>query len=168
MLVGAKALVIVGGESAASVAEAVRPVPPLVELTAPVVLTRFPAAVADTLTEIVQLLLAATEPPLRLIEVDVEVAPLTVPPQLFESEGVVATCRPVGKLSLTARPVRVTVLPVGFVMVSVIVVFEPVPTGMLLAANDLVMVGGISTARVAEAVPPVPPFVELTLPVVLV
>ena len=115
-----------------------------------------------------QLLLAATEPPLRLIDVDVEVAPLTVPLHVFERLGVVATCRPLGNVSLTARPVSVTVLPVGLVMVSVSVVFEPVPTGMLLAPNDLVMVGGISTEMLAVAVPPVPPSFELTLPVVLV
>jgi len=48
MLVGANALAIVGGDTAVSVAEAVRPVPPFVELTAPVVLTRFPATVAET------------------------------------------------------------------------------------------------------------------------
>jgi len=116
----------------------------------------------------VQLLLAATVPPLRLIDVEVAVAPDRVPLQLFVELGVVATCRPAGKLSVTARPVRVTVLPVGLVMVMLSVVLKPVPTAIGLAANDLLMVGGISTATLAEAVPPVPPLVELTLPVVLV
>jgi len=114
-----------------------------------------------------QLLLAATEPPVRLIEVAPPVGE-NVPPQLLVLLGVVATCRPVGNASVTPRPVRVTVLPVGLVMVMVSVVLKPVPTAIELAANDLVIVGGISTARVAVAVPPVPPLLELTLPVVLV
>ena len=116
----------------------------------------------------VQLLLAATVPPLKLIDVEAAVAPDRVPLQVFVELGVVATCRPVGKLSVTARPVRVTVLPVGLVMVMLSVVLKPVPTAIGLAANDLVMVGGISTATLAVAVPPVPPLVELTVPVVLV
>src|SRR5271169_3534773 len=115
-----------------------------------------------------QLLLAATVPPLRLIEVEAAVAPVRVPLQVFVELGVVATCRPVGNVSVTARPVRGTVLPVGLVMVSVSVVFEPVPTGIEPAANDLVIVGGFSTAMVALAVVPVPPLVELTAPVVFV
>jgi hypothetical protein len=38
---------------------------------------------------------------------------------------------------------------------------------MLAFVKDLVIVGGAATVRVAVAVPPVPPFVALTLPVVL-
>ena len=44
----AKAFVIVGGISTAIVALAVKPVPPLVELTAPVVLLATPDVVSDT------------------------------------------------------------------------------------------------------------------------
>jgi len=69
MLVGANAFVIVGGDTAVKVAEAVRPVPPLVELTVPVVLARLPPAVAVTLTEAVQVPLAAMVPLLKFMVV---------------------------------------------------------------------------------------------------
>ena len=39
---------------------------------------------------------------------------------------------------------------------------------MLAAPKALVIVGGVATVRLAEAVLPVPPLVEVTLPVVLV
>src|SRR6266853_736268 len=46
---------------------------------------------------------------------------------------------------------------------------EVVPfSGMLAAPKAFVMVGGEATVRLADAVFPVPPFVEVTLPVVLV
>ena len=48
------------------VAEAVLPVPPLVELTLPVVLTNTPPLPDATNAVTVQLLLAASEPPVRL------------------------------------------------------------------------------------------------------
>src|SRR6476659_10911904 len=41
-------------------------------------------------------------------------------------------------------------------------------SGMLAAPKALVIDGGEATVRLAEAVLPVPPFVEVTLPVVLV
>jgi len=97
--------------------------------------------------------------------VEPEVAPVRVPLQLLLTFGELATCIPEGKVSLTARPVSVTVLPDGLVMVRVSV--EVPFTVMLVGENDLAIVGATSTARVAEAVPPVPPSVELTVPVVL-
>src|SRR5215510_6447382 len=76
-----KALLIVGGEPTVRVAVLlVAPVPPLVELTAPVVLFFTPPVVPVTLTAIVQLPPAAIEPPVRLIEPDPAVA-VTLPPQ---------------------------------------------------------------------------------------
>ena len=39
---------------------------------------------------------------------------------------------------------------------------------MLAAPNALVIVGGVATVKLAEAVLPVPPLVEVTFPVVLV
>jgi len=53
-------------------------------------------------------------------------------------------------------------------MVRVSTELEVAPTGMLVGVNDLVMVGAVTTVRVDEAVVPVPPFVALTVPVVLV
>lgn len=50
-------------------------------------------------------------------------------------------------------------------MVSVIVVLAL--SAMVLAVNALVIDGGTVTVRVAEAVVPLPPFEEVTLPVVL-
>jgi len=41
-------------------------------------------------------------------------------------------------------------------------------SGIVAAPNALVIEGGVATVRLAEAVLPVPPFVEVTLPVVLV
>jgi hypothetical protein len=68
----AKAFVIVGGISTAIVALAVKPVPPLVELTAPVVLDATPEVVSDTVAVTVQLPLAGMVAPFRTIEVEVE------------------------------------------------------------------------------------------------
>ena len=118
------------------------------------------------MTETVQLLLAFTDPPLRLMLVEPFVAPVTDPPHVLERPGVLATCTPLGKLSLTATPVRLAMLAAGLVMVRV---RAEVPfSAMLLGEKLFVIVGGTSTANVAEAVEPVPPLVELTLPVVLV
>ena len=68
-------------------------------------------------------------------------------------------------MSVNATPVREMVLAAGLVMVKVKLV-EPF-SGMLAAPNDLVIVGGVATDRFAVAVLPVPPLVEVTLPVVL-
>ena len=98
--------------------------------------------------------------------VEAAVAPVTVPPQVLAKPGVAATTRPEGNVSLTARPVRETVLPAGFVIVSVRT--ELTLTATLVGLKAFVIVGGFSTANVAVAVVPVPEVVELTAPVVLV
>jgi len=67
---------------------------------------------------------------------------------------------------LNARPVRLAVLAAGLVMVKVRV--EVPFSAIVLGEKAFVMDGGTSTASVADAVPPVPPLVELTLPLVLV
>ena len=59
MLAAPNALVIDGGEATVKLAEAVLPVPPLVELTAPLVLVYCPDAVPVTFTTRVQLLFTA-------------------------------------------------------------------------------------------------------------
>src|SRR5713101_12059 len=86
---------------APSVAEPVLPVPPSVELTLPVVLSLEPEVVGVTFTLTAHELLAVIVPPLRLIEV-LFAAAVNVPPQLLVAPGVAATCRPDGKVSLTA------------------------------------------------------------------
>ena len=90
---------------------------------------------------------------------------VAVPPQLLVKAGGVATTKPAGRVSVKASPVR-EVVPLGLVMVKV---SEVVPlSGMVDAPKALVMVGGAATVKLAVAVFPVPPFVEVTLPVVLV
>ena len=141
------------------------PVPPLVELTGPVMLVLVPLLVPVMLREIVHELLMGIEPPLKESEVLPEIAPLKVPPQPLVIPGVLATCSPPVSVSLKATPFSATVLTDGLVSVKVRVV---VPPGRIVAArNALLMVGGATTARLAEAVPPVPPCVEVTAPVVL-
>jgi len=117
-----------------------------------------------TFTETVQLALAARVPAERLMLPDPATA-VAVPPQvLFKPLGV-ATTNPAGRLSVKAMPVRAR-LVLGFWIVNV---SEVVPfNGMLAAPNTLVIEGGVATVKLADAVLPVPPLVELTLPVVLV
>lgn len=163
-----KDLLIVGGWVTVKVAVLdVVPVPPFVELTAPVVLAYEPAVAESTFTEIVQVLLAATVPPLSPTEVLPAAPPLIVPPQLLLRPGVLATTRPEGKESLTARPVRATVFAAGFVIVRDRT--EVAPMATLVGAKALAIVGATSTAKVAVAAVPVPsPEVFVTLPVLLV
>ncbi len=87
------------------------------------------------------------------------------PPQLFVNPLGVATTSPEGSVSVKATPVSETELAAGLVRVKVRLVIPPSRT--LEAPNALLMVGGATTARLAEAVLPVPPSVEVTFPVVL-
>ena len=148
---------------AVSVAEAELPVPPLVELTLPVVLSLDPEVMGVTFTLTAHEPLAATVPPLRLIEVLPAVA-VNVPPHVLLALGVAATCRPDGKLSVTETPLKA--VPVfGLVMVSV---SEVVPfTGMFVAPKALAMDGGATTTMLADAIPPFPASADVTAPVVL-
>ena len=118
----------------------------------------------STLTEMAQLEPMAIEPPLKVMDVALAVG-ANVPPQVLVAPGVPATTRPLGKLSTTPTPARAAVLAAGFVMLMVRT--ELVLTETLVGAKALVMVGGATTTNVAAAVVPVPPLVELTVPVVL-
>jgi hypothetical protein len=162
-----KLLVTVGGTSTAIDALAVPPVPPLVELTLPVVLVLTPAVVLVTLPVTVQLAPTPRLLPLTVKPVEPTAPPVRPPKQVVPRA--VDTVIPAGNESLTVTPVRGRVLVAGFVMVTV-TVEVPVFRAMLAEPKDLVMVGGTKamTVRVAVAVPPVPPFVEVTLPVVFV
>jgi len=100
-------------------------------------------------------------PPVRLMLLPPAVAD-GVPLQLFVSPFGVATSTPAGSVSVNATPVNATPL-FGFwiVNVNVLVPFS----GMVFGLNALAMLGGLATVRVAVAAAPVPPFVELTGPV---
>jgi hypothetical protein len=141
----------------------VLPVPASVE----VIVTELfftPTVVPVTFTEIAHVALAARLPPERLT-VEAPAVAVAVPPHVLESEGVLATTRPAGKLSVKARPVSAR-LEFGLLTLKV---SEVVPfTGTDAAPNVLVIDGGVATDRFAVAVLPVPPLVDVTAPVVLV
>jgi hypothetical protein len=88
---------------------------------------------------------------------------VSVPPQTVAEA--LATVSPVGNVSVKATPVRASTLAAGLVIVNVkeVVAFSAMDEGAKILAID----GGASTLRLAVAVPPVPPSVEVTLPVVL-
>jgi len=156
-----KALVIVGAEATLRFAVAVLPVPPLVEVTLPVVLVNWPDAAPVTVTLNWHWLLAAIVAPASAIPVgDVVVS---VPPQTVAEA--LATVSPVGSVSVNATPVRAMAFAAGLVIVNVsdVVAFS----AMLDGLNTLAIDGGATTLMLADAVPPVPPSVEVTLPVVL-
>src|SRR5947209_16669074 len=167
ILVAPNTLVTVAGVATLSVAVLlVAPVPPLVELTAPVVLVTVPDCVPVTFTTIVHVLPGvAMLPPVRLMLVELAAA-VTVPPQVLLTPGVDATCKPLVNVSLNATPFSALVLLAGLVIVNVTVV---VPFSVIFAApNALLIVGGATTFNSAVLlVVPVPPSVELIAPVVL-
>jgi hypothetical protein len=165
MLAAPNDLLMVGGLNTARLAEAVLPVPPSVELIAPVVLLLVPAAVPVTLTEKVQEALAANVSPDRLTEPDPPVAVMLPPTQVLVSPGDADTAKPPGRGSLKAIPLS-DALVFGLAMVKLRVVLPF--TGMLAAPNDLPMVGGPTTVRLAEAVlPPLKQSAQMSGPAVL-
>lgn len=88
-----------------------------------------------------------------------------VPPQvLFRLLGV-ATTIPAGRVSENATPVSATAFAAGLVMVKLRV--ETPLTAMVVGLKALAMEGGATTSMEADAVPPVPPSVEVISPVVL-
>ncbi len=161
MLAAPKDLTIAAGATTVILALDVLPVPPSVDVTG-TLLFFTPDVVPVTFTETVQLVLNASVPAARLMELPTAVA---VPPQVLFKFGVAATTSPVGRLSVKAIPVSAT-LVFGLVTlnVSVVVPFN----GIVAAPKALAMAGGLATVRLAVAVFPAPPLVEVTLPVVLV
>jgi hypothetical protein len=153
---------IVGGATTVIEADAVVPVPPLAEVTLPVVLFLTPAVVPVTVTLKVQLLLAAIAPPVSDIMFGAVV--VSIPPPQTADEPV-GTVNPAGSVSVTATPVNAVVV-FGFVIVNVrtLVPF----TGIVAASNDFVIDGGPTTVSAAVLlVAPVPLSFELMAPVVL-
>src|SRR5438270_4066498 len=156
-----KALVMEAGVATVKLAEAVLPVPPLVEVTLPVVLVYCPEAAPVTVTLNWHWLFTAIVAPVR--EMPVGEVVVSVPPQTVAEAF--ATVRPVGSVSVKATPVRGSTFAAGLVIVNVkeVVAFSAMDEG----AKTLAIDGGASTLRLAVAVPPVPPSVEVTFPVVL-
>src|SRR5438552_3591449 len=132
---------MVGGDPTVRLAVLlVAPVPPLTELTGPVMLVKFPAWVPVTFTTIMQLVPGVAIPPPTRLMIDVPAVAVTVPPHVLLTPGVLATCKPACKVSEKDIADSAVVLAEGFVMVNVRVV---VPfSGMLSAPKALLIVGG--------------------------
>jgi hypothetical protein len=137
--VAPKTLEIDGGDATERLSEAVLPVPPFVELTGPLVFGYWPSAAPLRFTAMVQLLLAAMVPPVRLMLPE-PAAAVAVPLHVLVSPFGVDTTSPVGRVSLKATPVSATALAAGFVIVKVSVVAVPGATG--LGLNTLAIDGG--------------------------
>src|ERR1035438_9064698 len=164
MVAAPNAFVIVGDTLTVTLAEAVPPVPPSVELIVPVVLFLIPAVVLVTFTAKVHAALAARVAPAKPTLPEPATAVIVPPPHVPLRPFGVLTTSPAGSVSVNATPVTEDPL-LGLVMVKLKLV---VPfTAMVAAPNAFVMVGEASTVTLAEAVPPVPPSVELIVPVVL-
>jgi len=161
MLAAPNAFAIVGAEATVRFAVAVLPVPPLVDVTAPVVLVYWPEVAPVTVTLNWHWLFTAIVTPLSAMPVGAVV--VTVPPQIVVVA--LATVRPVGSVSVNATPVSDTAFAAGLVIVNVseVVAFSAIVKGL----NALAIEGGATTLTLAVAVPPVPPSVDVTLPVVL-
>src|SRR5581483_1924150 len=160
LLVGLKALVMVGGATTAiEVVLEVVPLPPSVDEMAPVVLLWAPAALPVTLTTSVQLVLPARLRADRLT-LALPAAAVGVPPQVPPSPLGVEITKPAGRVSL--KPMPLTVVPLlGLAMVKVSVV-EPL-SGMEVAPKALLIVGGETTVRLAVPAPPEPPSLEVAV-----
>src|SRR5262249_28466075 len=96
-------------------------------------------------------------------EIPVGAVVVTVPPQIVAEA--LPTVKPVGSVSVNATPVRDTAFADGLVIVNVneVVAFSAMDEGVKTVAIH----GGATALMRADAVPPVPPSVEVTLPVVL-
>ena len=166
MLAAPNSLLIEGGDATVRFAEAVLPVPPLVEVTFPVVLVYWPDAAPVTVTLNWHCPPTGMLAPVNVIPVGAVVVsvPLLGPQALLVE--VLATVSPVGRVSVKATPVSASTFAAGLVMVNVseVVAFRAIVEGL----NTFAMDGGATTEMLSVAVPPVPPSVEVTLPVVFV
>src|SRR5262249_47567774 len=144
------------GDATVRFAVAVLPVPPLVELTFPVVLVYWPEAAPVTITVNPQLKFAAIVAPVKLMLVGAVL--VRVPPQAEDVP--LATVSPAGSVSVNATPVSATGLKEGLVMLkaSEVVPFNGIVAGMKAFAID----GGPTTVNESVAALPVPPSFEKT------
>jgi hypothetical protein len=88
-----------------------------------------------------------------------------VPPQVFVRPFGVDTTSPAGSASVNATPASATEFAAGLVTVNVSA--ETPFNKIVVGLNALAIAGGATTAMLANAVPPVPPSVEVTALVVL-
>lgn len=137
-------LEITGGETTSNVAEAVFPVPPLVEVTASLVFTYVPPVEAVTLTTTVQVPPIVSEPPVNVTESDV----LDTVPLHCAGFGTLAIVIPAGKVSVNPTPVNARVLAAGFDSVNVSVEFRP--AGIETGENALLITGAETTRNVSQ------------------
>ena len=164
MAVGLKAAAMAGGATITMPAEAVAPVPPSVEVMAPVVLFCWPATVPLTFTEKVQEELCARVAAERLMTLlnRVRVAVMAPPPQVPVRPLGVARTRPAGKVSLKAMPLS----EAAVLLFCTVKLREVEPSsGMLAAPKALLRTGGtVAALTVTEAVEvlPAPALVEVT------
>jgi len=143
---GENDLAIEGGATTVVVSLAVLPVPPLVEVTAAVVLFFTPAVDTVTVTLNVQLPFAAMEPPLKEIT-PVAAVVVNVPPHCAAEES--ATVKPAGNVSVKATPdSAVAVFGLVIVKLNVVVPFSR----MVATPKDLLIEGGATTVTVSEPV----------------
>lgn len=100
---------VTGGGPAATttkLADAVPPVPPSIDVTAPVTLFCVPPEVPVTFAAKVHEALGASVAPARLMVPDPAVAVIVPPPQLPVSPFGAETTRPAGNVSVKPTPVR--------------------------------------------------------------
>jgi hypothetical protein len=144
MPVGLKVFVVVGGATTARLAFDVFPVPASVEVM--VTLLSFePAVVPVTLTDTTQDAPAARLAPARLTVEDPSAA-VAVPLHVLVRLPGVETVKPVGRLSVNAKPFTARV---ASVLVSVkLRPAEPL-RGTVVASKALTIVGGLAAARFA-------------------
>jgi hypothetical protein len=161
-----KVFEMAGGVATFKLATALFPVPPLVEPTAPLVFVKLPVAVPCTLIAKVHEVFVAMVAPARDTALEPAAAVIVPPPQVPVSPFGVATIIPAGKVSENATPVSAAVLAVGLVTVKVraVIPLSAIPG----TAKALLIIGGPSTDKPAEAVSPVPPCVEVIAPVTFV
>ena len=156
----AKALEMEGGATTLTLAEAVVPLPPSVEVTLPVTLFWTPAAVPVTFTENEQGVPGARAAPERLTTPVPAVAVIVPPPQDPLNPLGVETVSPAGSVSL--KPMPCSVVPELIFARLKVKLVEPF-SGIVAAPNDLVkFAGGAITVTDAVDVFPVPAFAEVT------
>src|SRR6185312_13997419 len=139
MLAAPNALAIDGGAATVKLAVAVLPVPPLVEVTFPVVLVYCPETAPVTVTLNWHWLFTGMLAPVNAIPVGAVV--VSVPPQTLEEA--LATVSPVGSVSVKATPVSGSTFAAGLMIVNVseVVAFSEIVEGLKTFAID----GGAST-----------------------
>ena len=165
-VVGLNDLLTVGGPTTVRLAFEVLPVPPSVEVTW-TLLFLTPPVVPVTDTENVQEDPTAGDavnvPPDRLMLPAPALAVMVPLPQVPVMLGVAATTTPEGRVSVNATPLSATfVFGLAMVKLNVLLAFTGIEVGLKL----LVICGAAATVRLAVAALPVPPLVELTVPVV--